>query len=92
MSTNEFVKSKVNQRPEFNPYWGLLLDFFCFHVVKPLMSILVLLPPANKVSEGYVFTGVCLSTEGRGGGHVWQGVCMAGGKCVVGGHAWRGRA
>ena len=35
-----------------------------------------LLPPANEVYEGYVFTGVCLST---GGG----GACM-----VAGGHAW----
>ena len=26
----------------------------------------VLLPPANVVCEGYVFTGVCLSTGGRG--------------------------
>ena len=45
------------------------------------------LPPANEVCEGYVFTGVCLSTGGacvacgrgayiardRVGGHVWQG-------------------
>ena len=43
-----------------------------------LWGIVVSLPPANKVCEGYVFTGVCLSTggvPGRGvcGGHVWQG-------------------
>ena len=53
-----------------------------------------LLTPANEVCEGYVFTGVCLSTGGGGGvcsgGHAWQGgihgrgvcgrgVCMAGG-------------
>ena len=58
----------------------------------------VLLPPANEVCEGYVFTGVCLST----GGHAWLpwggmcgcsgGACMVapGGACVVapGGHAW----
>ena len=35
----------------------------------------ILLPPANEVCEGYVFTGVCLSTLGgiRGfiRGHVW---------------------
>ena len=29
-----------------------------------------LLPPANEVCEGYVFTGVCLST---GGGSTWVG-------------------
>ena len=30
----------------FNTHWGniLLLDFFCFHIVKPLMPILALLP------------------------------------------------
>ena len=60
----------------------------------------VLLPPANEVCEGYVFTGVCLST---GGGVCGCSGCMgacvvAGGACVVapggcvwllwGGHAW----
>ena len=42
-----------------------------------------MLPPANEVCEGYVFTVVCLSTGG---------VCMVTrrGACVVaqGGHAW----
>ena len=49
-----------------------------------------LLPPANKVCEGYVFTGVCLSTggtcmAGEGGLHGW-GVYMAGGDV----HGWGG--
>ena len=44
-----------------------------------------LLPPANEVCEGYVFTGVCLSTPT---GHVWfysGGACVAlfGEACVV---------
>ena len=52
-------------------------------------------------SEGYVLTGVCLSTGGAYvvgacmvGGHAWQGgvhgrgVCMAGGS-MTGGHAWQ---
>ena len=46
-----------------------------------------LLPPANKVCEGNVFTGVCLPTRGgmRGQwGHAWQGPCMGGGACVAG--------
>ena len=40
------------------------------------------LPPANEVCEGYVFTGVCLSTGGakRGRGHAWRGACVAGGR------------
>ena len=40
-----------------------------------------LLPPANEVCEGYVFTGVCLST----GGHAWH---VAGGMHGRG-HAWQ---
>ena len=43
------------------------------------------LPPANEVCEGYVFTGVCLSTAG---GHAWF---YFGGACMVlfgGWHAW----
>ena len=42
-----------------------------------------LLPPANEVCEGYVFTGVCHSVH-RGG------VCGCSGGCawLLGGHAW----
>ena len=52
--------------------------------------------PANEFCEGYVFTGVCLSTEGvcmcGGGVHGGWGVCMAGGGGMRGGggHAWQG--
>ena len=61
-----------------------------------------LLPPANEVCKGYVFTHVCLSTGGHvcqgvcmAGGHVWQGACMAGGvhgkgACMARGRAWQG--
>ena len=60
------------------------------------------LPPANKVCEGNVFTGVCLSTGGAcmAGGHVWQRgmhgrgcawwVHACQGACMVGGCAWQG--
>ena len=34
----------------------------------------VFLPPANEVCEGYVFTGVCLSTRGGVRGFIWGGV------------------
>ena len=69
------------------------------------MYQLKLLPPANEVCEGYVFTRVCLSTGGTcawQGGHVWQGcvhVRWQGmhdrghawqGACMAGGHAWQG--
>ena len=50
-----------------------------------------LLPPANEVCEGYVFTGVCLSTVGGGMRGCSGGACVvARGACVVapGGHAW----
>ena len=54
------------------------------------------LPPANEVCEGYVFTGVCLSTPGvcacfgghvwfYSGGHVWL---YSGGAWFYSGHAW----
>ena len=47
--------------------------------------VLLLLPPANEVCEGYVFTGVCLST-----GCVWQGGVHGGGACMAGGMYGRG--
>ena len=40
-----------------------------------------LLPPANEVCEGYVFTGVCLST---GGVSVQGGLCLGVGLCPGG--------
>ena len=50
----------------------------------------ILLPPANEVCEGYVFTGVCLSTTEGGcawllGGCVWF---FCGGACVVFAGGW----
>ena len=50
------------------------------------------LPPANEFCEGYVFTGVCLSTRGGmrsftwGGMHgfIWRGICSF----ILGGHVW----
>ena len=52
---------------------------------------------ARKVCEGYVFTGVCLSTEGacvvggsvRGRGDAWGRVWL-GGMCGRGANAWQG--
>ena len=68
------------------------------------MCVVKYLPPANEVCQGYVFTGVCLSTWGACmvalGGHAWllQGACVValGGSmhgCSRGrgcprGHAW----
>ena len=50
----------------------------------------ILLPPANEVCEGYVFTGVCLSTGEAciAGWHVWQGGVHGGGHAGLRGHAW----
>ena len=56
----------------------------------------LLLSPANEVCEGYVFTGVCLSTGG--GEHAWQWGCVWQGRggwgaCMdawQGGCAWQG--
>ena len=57
--------------------------------VSPLISMKeILLPPANEVCEGYVFTGVCLST-GEGGmrGCSREGVhgCLGGAWLLTGG-------
>ena len=65
---------------------------------------IILLPPATRLGQGYIFTGVCDSVRGgvRGqgayvvGGMHGQGACMAwggmhgqGGLCG-GGHVWQG--
>ena len=51
------------------------------------------LPSTIEVCEGYVFTGVCLST-GRacvaGWGHALQEGVHGRGACVAGGYAWQG--
>ena len=41
----------------FNTYWGniLLLEFFCFHIVKPLMPILALLPISFNYEKPRMF-------------------------------------
>ena len=76
-------------------YWwtNLLYINNFFGMKKQVLLCSKYLPPANEVCEGYVFTGVCLST---GGGHAWQGVGMhLGCVCVMGsmhggGCAWQG--
>ena len=53
----------------------------------------VFLPPATKLGQGYIFTGVCDSVHGGGGVRGWGvgmriwGVCVVGGACMAGGHA-----
>ena len=75
---------------------------FCLDCLETFSSIdhnqcikHLLLPPANEVCEGYVFTGVCLSTGGEGACVVAPGgACMVapggGGVrgCSEGGRAW----
>ena len=58
--------------------YGLVGDIFD---VSTTLDNLNLLPPANEACEGYVFTGVCLST--RGGMRGCRGGCV-----VVGGQVW----
>ena len=47
------------------------------------------LPPATKLGQGYIFTGVCDSVN-RGGGVHGRGGMWQGEACVAGGHAWQG--
>ena len=74
------------------------LFFTCFCGLKMTFNVLwivvVLLPPATKLGQGYIFTGVCDSVH-RGaacmaGGHACCEVCMAGGGMHGRGHAWLG--
>ena len=53
----------------------MLLNLFDFSIS---LGFRFLLPPANVVCEGYVFTGVCLSTGGSGSPS-WGGVLHPGG-------------
>ena len=57
-------------------------------------SVAIFLPPANKVCEGYVLTGVCLSTEGclswGRGVSVQVGGSLSRGSLSLRGHMWRG--
>ena len=56
-----------------------------------LFSCSFSLPPANEVCEGYVFTGVCLSTGGggvRGCSRGGMRGCLGGMRGCSGGHAW----
>ena len=64
-----------------------------------MLPYLSFLPPANVVSEGYVFTPVCDSVNGGGMCGCSGGACMVapGGVCMdaprgcawlLGGHAW----
>ena len=57
--------------------------------VRVAIVLLFFLPSANEVCEGYVFTGVCLSTEGVCMVGMW-GMCGGHEGCVAGGHAWQG--
>ena len=63
----------------------------------------ILLPPANEVCEGYVFTGICLSTGGggvrgrveggsalQGGWHAWWRSVHGRGLCMAGSVCSRG--
>ena len=59
---------------------GLLLNFT--HNVNGS-----LLPPATKLGQGYIFTGVCDSVH-RGGMCGCRGACVVAGGCMVGGPAW----
>ena len=59
--------------------WNIeLLKYWLIRFVAQNVMMKKLIPPANKVCEGYVFTGVCLSIGGRslhrGGGFAsWMG-------------------
>ena len=56
--------------------------------LSPLFYNSLFLPPATKLGQGYVFTGVCHSVN-RGACVVAGGLCGCWGACMVAGeHAW----
>ena len=66
-----------------------MFNYFSLCGDPTYVEIFTLLPPANEVCEGYVFTGVCLSTGGGVacvvGGVSGRGACVAGeGACMHG--------
>ena len=94
----------IQVRLLFTDTLALYSRFYTYPYLNHRICLMLFLPPANKVCEGYVFTGVCLSTGGMHGmGCAWQGTvhgrgaCMAGGVhgrvvCMVGGICGRGPA
>ena len=67
---------------KYNQFQTFFITYLSCRINETLLQyhqchfLLILLPPANEVCEGYVFTGVCLSTQG--------GACMvAPGGCMV---------
>ena len=54
----------------------------------------ILLPPATKLGQGYIFTGVCDSVHGGGACEVARGgdggACVVAGECawLLRGHVW----
>ena len=53
------------------------------------------LPPATKLGQGYIFTGICDSVQGGACVVAWGACMVAGGMCgcrgacmVAGGHVW----
>ena len=50
---------------------------------------MLFLPPAKKLRQGYVFTGVCDSVHRRGRAWGW-GYAWQGGACMSLGHVWQG--
>ena len=101
VTTHQFsIESPLcNSHPSWYFRWILRYWNFTRWKRQCWLSV-VYLPPANKVCEGYVFTGVCLSTPGGACMVLFGGACMVlfGGVCVVlfggacmvlfWGHAW----
>ena len=62
------------------------LLFFTSRLIYNFMKFVILsfLPPATKLGQGYIFTGVCDSVHGRGGGvPASRGCLLGGGGCLV---------
>ena len=90
-----FAKKQKKQK-NWKYFRILTLKIFLFHCNKTDKQFEIsnigyselFLPTANEVCEGYVFTGVCLSTGGGGGSASRGGVCIGGGGICIQGWGW----
>ena len=72
---NELWSLNFESNLLFGPFTNItfavtVAQFSLFYTIHHDILRTAFLPPTNEVCEGYVFTGVCLST---GGGSTWAG-------------------
>ena len=104
LNTSVLSSQTINVNDSYGPFttaiswtnataivWTIAILFLLKNRNSSKIGSLYILPPANEICEGYVFTGVCLSTGGvcSGGGSALGGCLLpgvfrgGGGRCLV---------